>query len=107
MSQEHKDRILALCKENNMTLTELEKELGIGHSTLTSLERHEPKLKLLTSVAEYFGTSVSYLIGETDGLESQEVKMIARAEKRMTPVDKAKMMALLKISFPEHFSDDI
>lgn len=59
-----KERIRALCAENNTSLPKLEAALGFGNSTISKWDKASPSLAKLEAVANYFGVSVSFLLGE-------------------------------------------
>jgi len=53
--------------ERGMTLRELSEALGIGKSTLCDYEnaKADPTLTTLKKIADYFGKSVDWLVGDT------------------------------------------
>ncbi len=57
-------RIDALCKERNTTLTAIERECGLGVSSIRKWDEHSPSLSKVMSVADALDVPVSYLIGE-------------------------------------------
>jgi len=59
------DRIKMLCQENGITLNQLEKAIGLK-STIARWDDHDPGLDKVLLVAQYFGISVSELLGETE-----------------------------------------
>lgn len=63
------DRINKLCDEEGISITKLERKLDFGNSTIKKWENAEPQIGKLKKTAEYFGTTVGYLIGETDEKE--------------------------------------
>lgn len=67
-------RIDALCKERNTTLTAIERECGLGVSSIRKWDEHSPSLSKVMSVADVLDVPVSYLIGED-------------AEKKPAPTD--------------------
>lgn len=52
----------------NRTLGEVASDMGLGKTTLHGYEsgRREPDLATLQRLAHYYGTSMAYLVGETD-----------------------------------------
>lgn len=67
LSESHiklKERIRALCFNNGINIPKLESALGFGNSTISKWDVVSPTLAKLQKVADYFGVSVSYLIGE-------------------------------------------
>ena len=69
----------------------------------------EPKYELLTAIAAHYEVDLDYLLGR-DRPESEsedpDLRMIARAGRKMTPERRKDMLRLLKIAFPEEFRDD-
>ncbi|ECP0927322.1 helix-turn-helix transcriptional regulator, partial [Listeria monocytogenes] len=52
-----------LCKENNISLSELEKKLGLTRNTLYKWKTQSPSIERLLLVANYFNVSVDFLVG--------------------------------------------
>ena len=59
-----KERIKNLCVLDGISLPKLESALGFGSGTILKWDKASPTLAKLQKVADYFGVSVSYLIGE-------------------------------------------
>ena len=57
-----------LLKKHNVTAAQVAKETGISQSTLSEWKHgnYRPKADKMQKIANYFGVSVSYLIGETE-----------------------------------------
>lgn len=70
--------IRSLCKKNNVTLKQLESDLGFGNKTIFSWEKSSPSIDKVRMVADYFGVSIDYLIGRTtpDALSPDETELI-------------------------------
>ena len=58
--------IRALCDENDISISALEKELGIGNGTLSHWDSKSPRVDLLKKVADYFGVSIEYFLDESE-----------------------------------------
>lgn len=82
-------RIKALRLKNNKTLKEVSKAVDISVSFLSDIEnnRSNPSLERLRDIANYFGVSISYLMGEDYSQSSVEQVM---------SFNKAKFAKLLK-----------
>lgn len=63
---EHFERLKKLCDEQGISVNTLEEKIGFGRNTLYSWKNNVPKGSNLTAVADYFGTSVDYLLGRTN-----------------------------------------
>ena len=65
------DRIRELCSDRGISLSRLERELGMGKSLIIRWENQfQPNQKSLQRIADYFGVSVAYLMGETEDPET-------------------------------------
>ena len=60
------ERIQLLCEENNITVSKLEVELGLGKGTLYKWNKSSPNSDKLSQVADYFNVSVDWLLGKTE-----------------------------------------
>lgn len=56
------ERIQNLCNERNTNITQLEKELGFGKSTIRRWNTSSPSVDNLQKVADYFKVSVDSLL---------------------------------------------
>ena len=57
-------KVRALCDENNISISALEKELDIGNGTIGAWDESMPRVDSLKKVADYFGKSVDYFLKE-------------------------------------------
>ena len=57
-----KDRIKELCKQKNVSMNQLEKELGFGVGYISKLGTTTPNAKKIKIIADYFNVSVDYLM---------------------------------------------
>lgn len=58
--------ILRLCKKNGVSISRLEKELGLGNATIRGWQNSTPRVENLAMVANYFGVSVDYFLHSHD-----------------------------------------
>lgn len=56
------ENIRALCKENGITLAELERTVGLGNGTIRRWDSKSPRLDRVKLVADFFGVSVDDLL---------------------------------------------
>ena len=66
------DRINSLLAQKDISVSELERSIGVGNGTVRAWLRQEspnPQLDKLVKIADLFGTTVAYLIGETNSVE--------------------------------------
>lgn len=55
-----------LCREKGITITQLERELGLGNATIRGWKNSSPTVERLKAVADYFGITVDALISEQE-----------------------------------------
>ena len=70
------DKILLLCKNNKITIKDLEQVLGFGNKSLANWKTHTPGIESVIKVANYFKVSVDYLIGRDGQLTEDEVEVL-------------------------------
>lgn len=56
------DNILALCKERKISISKLEKEVGLGNGTISRWKTSSPNVDSLKAVADFFGVTIDGLI---------------------------------------------
>lgn len=56
------DIVKKLCKENNISISKMEKDIGISKGASYKWNNSKPSLKTINKIAEYFGVTVDYLI---------------------------------------------
>lgn len=82
MSELYK-RIASLCEEKGITGYRLCKDLSIQPSIVTDLKmgrRSGLKAETANKIAEYFGVTVGYLLGETD--EKEKAPVLTKKDER-------------------------
>ena len=57
------DKIRALANQRDMSLPQLELELGLGNGTISRWRSSSPNTDKLKKIADYFGISMDYLLG--------------------------------------------
>lgn len=72
MDAHFSERVNKLCKEKGMTIKELERQLHFanGYIRNVSIRGYRPKANRLNTIAEYFGVSPEYLLGEEETPQS-------------------------------------
>ena len=58
------DNIRKLCKERKISVTELEKAVGIGNGLVGKWSENSPRVDRLKAVADYFGVTIDELLKE-------------------------------------------
>lgn len=64
--------IVALCKERGISIARLERESGLGNTTIRGWASASPAVDRLKRVADYLGVSADQLVSEN--LEKREDK---------------------------------
>ena len=86
------DRIQILCNEHGTTLAGLERTLNFGRGTIRKWDTSSPSIDKIGAVANYFRTSVDYLI---NGGDSEEVIGLARDMKDLNDSDQELLKSLI------------
>ena len=105
-------RLRRLRKEHGETQPELARLLGLSRSAVSMYEsgEREPKYELLTAIAAHYEVDLDYLLGrdrpEPEESEDPDIRMIARAGRKMTPEQRESLLRYARWMFPEAFEDD-
>ena len=104
-------RLRKLRRENGETQPELAKLLGLSRSAVSMYEsgEREPKYELLTAIAAHYEVDLNWLLGRDrpapDETEDPDIRMIARAGRKMTPEQRESLLRYARYMFPEAFED--
>ena len=104
-------RLRKLRKARGETQPELAKLLGLSRSAVSMYEsgEREPKYELLTAIAAHYDVDLNYLLGResADGAadEDPDIRLIARAGRKMTPEQRENLLRYARFMFPEAFED--
>ena len=76
------ERLAALRRQRKLTQAELASQLGISKSAVSMYERgnREPELDLLQAMADFFGVSVSSLLGREEPLVNGDAELTGYLE---------------------------
>lgn len=107
-------RIEELCEAREISITRLEKECGFSNATIKKWKDTSiPGIDKVQKIARYFNVTTDYLLGITDIptpadelLGDNDIVALQRAKSKMSPVDRERMMQMLKIAFDYAFRDD-
>ena len=55
--------IKTLCKQNSITVSELERECGFARGSISKIDRHKPSAEKLQKIADCLNVSVNTLVG--------------------------------------------
>ncbi|WP_425756166.1 helix-turn-helix domain-containing protein [Ihubacter sp. rT4E-8] len=72
------EKIRTLANQRNMSLPQLEIELGLGNGTISRWRTSSPNTDKLRKIADYFDVSMDDLLGRTVTLTSKDEKDIAK-----------------------------
>lgn len=105
-------RLRKLRRERGETQPELAKLLGLSRSAVSMYEsgEREPKYELLTAIAAHYEVDLDYLLGRdrpqaAEG-DDPDIRLIARAGRKMTPEQREILLRYARFTFPEAFEDD-
>ena len=54
--------VVSLCREKGISISKLEKEVGLGNATIRGWESSSPTVEKLKIVADYFGKTVDEMM---------------------------------------------
>ena len=60
------DNVKIFCAEKNISIGQLEKELGFSNGSICKWNENEPGIRKVQKVAEYLGVSIEELLREDD-----------------------------------------
>lgn len=66
------DRIRSLANQRDMSLPQLEVELGLGNGTISRWRSSSPNTDKLQKIADYFNVSMDYLLGRDTSLKKRD-----------------------------------
>ncbi|WAI17462.1 helix-turn-helix domain-containing protein [Bacillus cereus] len=78
------DVIKRLCKEQKITIAELERRIQLSNGQIRKWENQTPGIDKIQKVADYFNVSIDYLLGRTE----QKNKDIIKDAEGFTEKDK-------------------
>ena len=107
------DTFVSLCESHGVSPTQAAIDAGLSRSAPTKWKREpyiSPSGDTLRRVAKYFGVSVGYLTGtEVDNPDLDgypDIRMIARAGKKMTQEQRENLLRYARFMFPEAFEGE-
>lgn len=122
------ERIKSLRESKGYNMRQMAAALNLPYTTYVNYEKgaREPNSEQLILISKYFGVSIDYLMGRTDipvpsdnneykNLENfgnnsveeepEELVILNRAAKKMTPENRQKLLDMARIMFKEDFDD--
>lgn len=99
-----------------LTMKQLGEIVGVSESAIGNYEtgKREPDYEMLLKLSEAIGCTVADIMegqppaDNAPALEDEpeEIRMIARAGRKMSPERRQDMLRMLKMVYPEEFKDD-
>ena len=106
-------RIKELCKQRDITLSELAKAVGVSDTVFRTWKESSPSIDKVRRIAEYFRVSTDYLIGITDIpdsidsiIQDDDFISLQRLRSGMSATDKKRMMKMIRLAFDKAYSDE-
>lgn len=113
------EKLKELRKEHNITQVKFAEIFNISSGTIAMWEtgKRTPDIGTIQRIAKYFGVSVDWLTGNSDYKnlmdfsnstveeEPEELVILNRAAKKMTPENRQKLLDMARIMFKEDFDD--
>lgn len=76
-----KERIVGLCKQENIPISKLEKELGFAGGYISKLDKSTPNSAKLQKIAGYFGVTLDYLMTGKEKTSHKEITLTVKDER--------------------------
>lgn len=89
------DKIKSLCNEKKISLSELERILGFGSSSIRKWDKQAPSSERIKLVADYFNVSTDYLLGHTtkeNEVDEQFMQFFRTETNELTTEEKSEMV---------------
>lgn len=77
-------RIKQLAQSRQLTLAQLERNVGISNGQIRRWDTSSPKVENLLKIADYFSVSLDYLMGRTQQTEINHQAPMTSTQKRVT-----------------------
>jgi len=97
-------RLKQLRIKKNKSLQDVADAVSASKAHIWEIEQGRstnPTMDLLKGLADYFDVSVSYLVGENPDQDEADLVAMYRDLKKLTPLDRERMRAIMKAAFPE------
>ena len=70
------DSIKKLCKDKNITVSQLEKEIGLSQGLVSKWMNTTPSLDKIVDIADYFHVSIDEVVGYKQNLKDEFLKQL-------------------------------
>lgn len=107
-------RLRKLREDRGLYIRQVADSLGVAVSTIAGYEKYDknPNNKMLKKLADFYGVSVDYLLGQDNTINELEqdfpegIQVLRRASKELTPKARAKMIKLMNAFLEEEDGED-
>ncbi len=101
------NRIAELRKQKDISQSKLGEIIGAAQNTICNWEtgKRQPDNESLIKMADLFGVSIDYILGRDNDEMPEEIVILNRAAKKMTPEQRKKLLDVAKTIFKEEFDD--
>ena len=106
------NRLRQLREQKGLTMKDTARALELPYTTYVNYEKgsREPGGDMLIKLADFFGTSVDYLLGKADpdspaAGQDESITLLNRAAERMTPEQRQRLIEIAKVVFGDAFDD--
>jgi transcriptional regulator with XRE-family HTH domain len=98
------ERLKKLRTNRGLFLSDLTKIIGVGKSTISGYEhnRKKPKQETLIKLAEFYGVTVDYLLGQDNSIDNLEtefpeaIQLIRKANSELSEEGKEILIKMMK-----------
>lgn len=101
-----REKIEELCKDKNLTLISLEREVDLGRGSIRRWDENLPAIDKVQKIADYFSISIDNLLDRESVISEKvnpDIIMIAKASRNMTPEQIENLRKYAQFMFPEAF----
>lgn len=106
------EKVKSLCDAHALTLAALERRLDFGNGTIRKWDNATPSGDKLAKVADFFCVSLDYLMDRNSNVcedtfecEDENIKILNRGAKNMTPEQRKQLIDVARVMFKEEFKD--
>ncbi len=101
------NRIAELRKQKDLSQSKLGEILGVAQNTICNWEmgHRQPDNESLIKMADLFSVTTDYILGRDNEDMPEEIIILNRAAKKMTPEKRKKLLDVARTIFEEEFDD--
>lgn len=108
------DIYVGLCNQKGISPSKAAESVGLSRTSVVKWKAGTiPSGATLNSLAQFFNVTVDYLMGNKQKekpaqaqAEPEDIAILNRAAKKMTPENRKKLLDMARIMFKEDFEDD-